>query len=50
METTEFVEAGKIGTTIAQNDYDTGYLSVEQAQKAIKKSVAKRGLIVGLTL
>ncbi|MGM0876226.1 MAG: sugar ABC transporter substrate-binding protein [Bacillota bacterium] len=36
MEMTEFIEARKISATIAQNPYDMGYRSVEQAQKALK--------------
>lgn len=42
-EMTEIIEEGKISATIAQNPYDMGYQSVEQAQKVIKGSnIAKR--------
>ncbi|HWO97673.1 MAG TPA: substrate-binding domain-containing protein [Bacillus sp. (in: firmicutes)] len=30
------IKAGKVDATVAQNPYDIGYLSVEQAQKALK--------------
>lgn len=32
----KIVEAGKLSATVAQNPYDMGYLSVEQAIKAVK--------------
>jgi ribose transport system substrate-binding protein len=39
----KYIEKGKLSVTVAQNPYDTGYLSVEQALKAIKgESVEKR--------
>ncbi|WP_342048192.1 sugar ABC transporter substrate-binding protein [Bacillus sp. OTU530] len=43
IEMTKFIKTGKISATTAQNPYDMGYQSVEQAQKAIKGgNVAKR--------
>jgi ribose transport system substrate-binding protein len=35
-EMMEIVDAGKLNATVAQNPYDMGYLSVEQAIKAVK--------------
>ena len=39
----ESVKKGELSATVAHNPYDMGYLSVEQAYKAIKgESIGKR--------
>ena len=42
-EMVKYIEKGTLSATVAQNPYDIGYMSVEQALKAIKgKSVTKK--------
>ncbi|GAA3313477.1 hypothetical protein GCM10020331_003700 [Ectobacillus funiculus] len=51
IEMTKFIKTGKISATTAQNPYDMGYQSVEQAQKAIKGgNVAKKRIDTGIDL
>lgn len=49
-EMVESVEAGKISATVAQNPYDMGYLSVEQAQKAIKGDNIQKKIDSGIDI
>ncbi|WP_169907516.1 sugar ABC transporter substrate-binding protein [Priestia abyssalis] len=49
-EMVEYVEAGKIGATVAQNPYDMGYLSVEQAQKAIRGGNIQKKIDSGIDI
>lgn len=46
----EAVEAGKINATISENAYDIGYLSVEQAQKAIKGEDIEKKINSGIDI
>jgi ribose transport system substrate-binding protein len=50
IEMTESIEAGKISATIAQNPYDMGYRSVEQAQKAIKGDNIEKRIDSGIDI
>jgi ribose transport system substrate-binding protein len=44
------VEAGKLSATVAQNPYDMGYLSVVQAQKAIKGEKTEKIIDSGIDI
>jgi ribose transport system substrate-binding protein len=46
----ESVEAGKINATISENPYDIGYLSVEQALKAIKGDNVEKKIDSGIDI
>jgi ribose transport system substrate-binding protein len=44
----KYIKEGKLSATIAQNPYDMGYISVEQAFKAIKREKVRKSSIVVL--
>jgi ribose transport system substrate-binding protein len=46
----ESIEAGKMNATIAQNPYDIGYLSVEQAKKAIDGAKTEKRIDSGIDI
>lgn len=50
IEMVQFVKTGRIKATIAQNPYDAGYLSVEQAQKAIKDGTVEKRVDSGIDI
>jgi ribose transport system substrate-binding protein len=50
IEMIEFVGEGKVNATIAQNPYDMGYLSVVQAQKAIKGEKTEKIIDSGIDI
>lgn len=44
------IESGTLSATIGQNPYDIGYLSVEQAQKAIKGEYVEKRIDIGVDI
>ncbi|WP_169907699.1 sugar ABC transporter substrate-binding protein [Priestia abyssalis] len=44
------IESGVVSATIGQNPYDVGYLSVEQAQKAIKGEYVEKRIDIGVDI
>jgi ribose transport system substrate-binding protein len=49
-EMVESIESGKMNATIAQNPYDIGYLSVEQAKKAINGGKIEKRIDSGIDI
>lgn len=43
----KYIKEGKLSATIAQNPYDMGYISVEQAFKAIKGEKVRKSIDSG---
>ncbi|MFP3125839.1 sugar ABC transporter substrate-binding protein [Ectobacillus funiculus] len=50
IEMTKFIKTGKISATTAQNPYDMGYQSVEQAQKVIKGGIIAKRIDTGVDI
>lgn len=46
----EFIEEEKVDATIAQNPYDVGYLSVQQAQKVIRGEKIEKRTDIGIDI
>lgn len=46
----EYIKEGKLSATIAQNPYDMGYISVEQAFKAIKGEKVRKSIDSGIDI
>jgi len=49
-EMIKFVEEGKLSATLGQNPYDMGYLSVEQALRAIKGETVRKRIDTGVDI
>ena len=50
MDILQLVKTGKMDAAIAQNTYDMGYISVEQALKAIENKTVEKKVDVGIDI
>jgi len=50
MNMVKFIESGRLSGTVSQNPYDIGYLSVQQALKAIKGEAVRKRIDSGVDI